>query len=130
MSDSTPGSHADLIRLEFSLPPKEPIFAHQPYLSHRYSVNPLQAISSLQLIPYVQAILKFHHPSSLDYRARNRLSHRSALQTPLRLLPFGNGSLRMGSTPLGGSIGSFLKKLYSNFGLHMKHSNLGRKCIL
>ena len=31
----------------------------------------------------------------------------SALQTPLRQLPFGNGSLQIGSTPLGGCIGLF-----------------------
>ena len=51
------------------------------------------------------------------------------LQTPLRQLPFGNGSLQMGSTPLGGCIGYFLKFLFSNFRSHIKDSKWGRKYI-
>ena len=35
----------------------------------------------------------------------------------------------MGSTPLGGCIGYFLKFLFSNFRSHIKDSKWGRKCI-
>ena len=35
----------------------------------------------------------------------------------------------MGSTPLGGCIGSVLKNLFSNFLLHIKDSKWGIKCI-
>ena len=70
---STPSSHADPGRLEFSLPLEEPGCAHCPWSNPRYSAAPLQAISSLWVVPYPQAILKFHRPSCLDYRARHGL---------------------------------------------------------
>ena len=35
----------------------------------------------------------------------------------------------MGSTPLGGCIGFFLKNLFSNICFHIKDSKWGRKCI-
>ena len=35
----------------------------------------------------------------------------------------------MGSTPLGGSTGFFLKKMFSNFSSHIKDSKWGRKYI-
>ena len=44
---STPSSHVDPGRLEFSLPPEEPRCAHGPWSNPRYSTDPLQAISSL-----------------------------------------------------------------------------------
>ena len=43
---STPSSHVDPGRLEFSLPPEEPGCAHHPWLNPRYSADPLQAILS------------------------------------------------------------------------------------
>ena len=62
-----PGSSGG--RLNFNLLQEEPWYAHCPCLNPRYSLDPLLAISSLQVVPYPQAILKFHRPSSLDYRA-------------------------------------------------------------
>ena len=47
----------------------------------------------------------------------------SPLQTPLRQLPFENGSLKIKSTPLGGCVGLFLKNFFSNFLSHIKDSN-------
>ena len=52
-----PGSHADLSRLEFSLPPKASGSAHCPRLNPSFSVDPLQANWSLQPI-------SFNKPSS------------------------------------------------------------------
>ena len=52
----------------------------------------------------------------------------SALQIPLRQLPFENGSLQMGSTPLESCIGLFLKNFFSNFRSYIKDSKWGRKC--
>ena len=47
----------------------------------------------------------------------------------LQLLPFGNGSLKIRSAPLGVCIWLFLKKFFSNFRSHIKDSKWGRKCI-
>ena len=49
--------------------------AFRPWLNPRYSADPLQAISSLYVVSYSQAILKFHRPSSLDYRACHGLGY-------------------------------------------------------
>ena len=37
------------------------------------SVDPMKIVSDLGLVPYLQAIRKFLSPSSLDYKARQRL---------------------------------------------------------
>ena len=39
------------------------------------------------------------------------------------MLPFGNGSLKLKSTPLGGFIGLFLKKIFSFWKCKMKVQN-------
>ena len=52
----------------FNLPSEELGCAHLPWSSPRYSADPQQTID-LYVVPYPQAILKFHCPSSLDYRA-------------------------------------------------------------
>ena len=43
-----------------------------PWLNPKYSADPLQASLSPYVVPYPQAILKFHRTSSLDYRAYHR----------------------------------------------------------
>ena len=118
---STPSSHLNTSRLEFSLPPEESMCAlgmqspcrmerpghplFWPYKDKnysengpikmcpltfqkvdyipvcttsvltpgKYSANPPPPILSLQVVPYPQAILKFHPPGSLDYRSCHRL---------------------------------------------------------
>ena len=54
----------------FNLPSEELGCAHLPWSSPRYSADPLQTID-LYVVPYLQAILKFYSPSSLDYTARH-----------------------------------------------------------
>ena len=88
---------------------------------HARSICKVWALTMLRMPRYAFIeIRKFWSLTMPIVEFSNTIAYnaQSPLQTPLRQLPFENGSLKIKSTPLGGCIGLFLKNFLSNFRSH------------